>query len=239
MNTLKTQSDNYFKKNCEIYQKVLANNCMEHREIYGVLHKLLTDYLPAPFSLLELGCGDASSSVQALLNTTVASYTGIDLSAAALEIAQGNMAQINCEQTFIQDDISKVVEELAENRKQSFDIVTTSFVLHHLSLAQKDKVIEQVFHLLKPKGVFVLIDIVCKEGEDREKFVNRYLENMRQNWTALSSQDMSMIENHISTYDFPETQTTLYQLAQKHNFVRFECLYKDTFESAQFLCLYK
>ncbi|MBS9395755.1 MAG: class I SAM-dependent methyltransferase [Dolichospermum sp. LBC05a] len=82
MNTLKTQSDNYFKKNWEIYQKVLANNCMEHREIYGVLHKLLTDYLPAPFSLLELGCGDASSSVQALLNTTVASYTGIDLSAA-------------------------------------------------------------------------------------------------------------------------------------------------------------
>ena len=106
-------------------------------------------------------------------------------------------------------------------------------------MAQKDKVIEQVFHLLKPKGVFVLIDIVCKEGEDREKFVNRYLENMRQNWTALSSQDMSMIENHISTYDFPETQTTLYQFAQKHNFVRFECLYKDTFESAQFLCLYK
>jgi hypothetical protein len=48
-----------------------------------------------------------------------------------------------------------------------------------------------------------------------------------------------LIENHISTYDFPETQTTLYQLAQKHNFVRFECLYKDTFESAQFLCLYK
>jgi hypothetical protein len=41
----------------------------------------------------------------------------------------------------------------------------------------------------------------------------------------------------ISTYDFPETQTTLYQLAQQHNFVRFECLYKDTPESAQFLCL--
>jgi hypothetical protein len=54
---------------------------MEHREIYGVLHKLLTDYLPTPFSLLELGCGDASLTVQALLNTTVASYTGIDLSA--------------------------------------------------------------------------------------------------------------------------------------------------------------
>ena len=111
--------------------------------------------------------------------------------------------------------------------------------LYVISPDNNFEVIEQVFHLLKPKGVFVLIDIVCKEGEDREKFVNRYLENMRQNWTALSSQDMSMIENHISTYDFPETQTTLYQLAQKHNFVRFECLYKDTFESAQFLCLYK
>ncbi|MBD2278895.1 MULTISPECIES: class I SAM-dependent methyltransferase [Nostocales] len=147
------------------------------------------------------------------------------------------MAQINCEQTFIEDDISKVVEELAKNRNQSFDVVMTSFVLHHLSLAQKDKVIEQVSHLLKTNGIFVLIDIVCKEEEDKEHFVNRYLENMRQNWTALSSQDMSIMENHISTYDFPETQTTLYQLAQKHNFVRFECLYKDTPEAAQFLCL--
>jgi cyclopropane fatty-acyl-phospholipid synthase-like methyltransferase len=198
MNTLKTQSDDYFKKNWETYQKALANNYMEHREIYGVLHKLLTDYLPTPFSLLELGCGDASLTVQALLNTTVASYTGIDLSAAALEIAQGNMAQINCEHTFIEDDISKVVEELAKNRKQSFDVVMTSFVLHHLSLAQKDKVIEQVSHLLKTNGIFILIDIVCKEGEDKEQFVNRYLENMRQNWTALSSQDMSIMENHIS-----------------------------------------
>ncbi|WP_413173326.1 class I SAM-dependent methyltransferase [Anabaena azotica] len=239
MNTLKTQSDDYFKKNWETYQKALANNYMEHQEIYGVLHKLLTDYLQTPFSLLELGCGDASLTVQALLNTTVASYTGIDLSAAALEIAQHNMAQIKCEQTFIEDDISKVVEELTQNRKQSFDVVMTSFVLHHLNLSQKDKVIEQVSHLLKPKGVFVLIDIVCKEEEDREHFVNRYLENMRQNWTALSSQDMSIMENHISTFDFPETQTTLYQLAQKHNFVHCECLYQDTPEAAQFLCIYK
>jgi cysteine sulfinate desulfinase/cysteine desulfurase-like protein len=29
------------------------------------------------------------------------------------------------------------------------------------------------------------------------------------------------------------------ELAEKHNFVDFKCLYKDTIESAQFLCLYK
>jgi len=239
MNTLNTQSDDYFQKNWEIYQKVVVNNYMEHREFSSALYKFLSDYWQTPFSLLELGCGDASLTVQALLNTTVTSYIGIDLSGVALEIAQVNMAQIKCEQTFIEDDISKAVEELAQNQKQSFDVVMTSFVLHHLSLAQKDKVIQQVSHLLKPNGVFVLIDIVLKEEEDREHFINRYLENMYQNWNALSSQDMSMIENHISTYDFPETQATLHEIAQKHNFVDFEYLYKDTIESAQFLCLYK
>jgi cyclopropane fatty-acyl-phospholipid synthase-like methyltransferase len=238
MNTLKTQSDDYFKNNWGIYQKILTNNYMEHQEIYGVLHKLLTDYFQTPFSLLELGCGDASLTVQALLNTTIADYTGIDLSAAALEIAQRNMAQIKCGQTFIQDDISKVLEELVQSRKQSFDVIMTSFVLHHLSLAQKDRVIEQISHLLKTKGVLVLIDIVRQEEEDREQYVRRYLENMHQNWSALSSQDISIIENHISTYDFPETQTTLYKLAQKYNFIRVECLYKDTPDTAKFLCIY-
>jgi SAM-dependent methyltransferase len=239
MNTLKTQSDDYFQKNWEIYKKVVVNNYMEHREFSSALYNFLNDYCQTPFSLLELGCGDATLTVQALLNTTIASYTGVDLSGVALEIAKVNMVQIQCEQTFIEDDISKVVEKLAQNQKQSFDVVMTSFVLHHLSLAEKDKVIQQVSHLLKPNGVFVLIDTVLKKEEDRKHFINRYLENMYQNWNALSSQDMLMIDNHISTYDFPESQTTFYELAEKHNFVDFKCLYKDTIESAQFLCLYK
>jgi ubiquinone/menaquinone biosynthesis C-methylase UbiE len=238
MNTLKIQLDDYFTNNWKTYQKVLTNNYMEHQEIYGVLHKLLTDHCDRTFSLLELGCGDASLTVQALLNTNIADYTGIDLSATALEIAQRNMTQIKCGQTFIQDDISKVLEELTQSQKQSFDVIMTSFVLHHLNLAQKDKVIEQISHLLKPQGVLVLIDIVRQEEEDRENYVKRYLENMRQNWSALTSQEISSIENHISTYDFPETQTTWYQLAEKHNFMRVECLYKDTSDTAQFLCIY-
>jgi len=238
MNTLKIQLDDCFTNNWKTYQKALTNNYMEHQEIYGVLHKLLTDHFDRPFSLLELGCGDASLTVQALLNTNIADYTGIDLSATALEIAQRNMTQIKCGQTFIQDDISKVLEELAQSQKQSFDVIMTSFVLHHLNLAQKDKVIEQISHLLKPQGVLVLIDIVRQEEEDRENYVKRYLENMRQNWSALTSQEISSIENHISTYDFPETQTTWYQLAEKHNFMRVECLYKDTSDTAQFLSIY-
>ncbi|BAY99339.1 type 12 methyltransferase [Tolypothrix tenuis PCC 7101] len=238
MNNLPTQSDDYFKKNWVSYEKVLTNNYMEHQEIAGVLHKLLTDYFQKPFSLLELGCGDASLTVQALLDTNITDYTGIDLSATALAIAQRNMAQIQCRQTFIQDDISTVLEELAASQKQSFDVIMSSFVVHHLNLAQKDRLIEQISHLLKNQGIFILIDIVRQEEETQEQYCQRYSENMHQNWTELSSQDISIIENHVYKYDFPETQATLYRLAQKHNFIRLECLYKDTSNTAQFLCIY-
>ncbi|BAY90167.1 MULTISPECIES: class I SAM-dependent methyltransferase [unclassified Tolypothrix] len=238
MNNLPNQSDDYFKNNWISYQKVLTNNYMEHQEIAGVLHKLLTDYFQRPFSLLELGCGDASLTVQALLNTNLADYTGIDLSAAALAIAQCNMAQIQCRQTFIQDDISKILEELGQSQKQSFDVIMSSFVVHHLTLAQKDRLIEQISHLLKAQGIFILIDIVRKEEETQEQYCQRYSKNMRRNWTALSPQDISIIENHVYKYDFPETQTTLGKLTQKHNFIRVECLYKDTSDTAQFLCIY-
>ena len=48
-----------------------------------------------------------------------------------------------------------------------------------------------------------------------------------------------MIENHISTCDFPETQNTLSQITHRHNFTKFECLYQDDFETTQLLCFYK
>ncbi|MBW4636573.1 MAG: class I SAM-dependent methyltransferase [Iphinoe sp. HA4291-MV1] len=75
----------FFNTQWKLYQKILSNNYMKHREIYGVLHKFLVSYFQKPFSLLDLGCGDASFAVQALLNTTITFYTGIDLSKSDLE----------------------------------------------------------------------------------------------------------------------------------------------------------
>lgn len=231
------QSNEFFNKKWNLYQKVLKNNYMGHREIYGILHSLLTSYFQQPFSLLDLGCGDASFTSQALLNTTIATYQGIDLSEAALEIAHSNMMPLPCTTIFTQGDFSELVPELVKSLDK-FDVILASFAIHHLTLEQKDCIIGQIKSILKPDGVFILIDFVRTENEDREAYIRRYLDDVQQRWEELTPQEVSMVENHISSSDFPEDQETLYSLSRKYSFSQVECFYQDSLDTTQLLCFY-
>ncbi|WP_414624107.1 class I SAM-dependent methyltransferase [Calothrix sp. CCY 0018] len=232
------RSNELFNNQWTTYQKILNSNYMGHREIYDVLHELLVSY-QKPFKMLELGCGDASFTAQALLNTFVESYKGIDLSEAALKIANSNMAPINCSKTFTEGDFSELIPQLVENQKDSFDVILISFALHHLLVEQKDYIIGQLLNLLTTNGVFILIDVVRKPEENRETYIRRYLEEVQKSWSLVTPQEYSMVENHISSNDFPETQEILYSIAKKHDFSRVECLYCDPLDMTKLLCFYR
>lgn len=232
------QPKEFFNNQWKLYQKVLSNNYMKHREFYGVLHDFLVSYFQKPFSLLDLGCGDASFTSQALLKTTIDSYKGIDLSEPALEIARNNIEPICRDNLFIQGDFFELVPELVKNQKDCFDVILASFALHHLSFEQKDYMTGQLSHLLKANGVFIFIDIVCREDENRENYIKRYLDGVNKDWSLLTSQEILMVEEHISSSDFPETQETLHLIAQKHGFVRLETLYTDPLDTEKLLCFY-
>ncbi|HBE59208.1 MAG TPA: ubiquinone biosynthesis protein UbiE, partial [Cyanobacteria bacterium UBA11366] len=135
-----TQVKDYFNSQWQVYQKIIFNNYMGHREVYGVLHDLMISYFDKEFQMLELGCGDASFTAPALLNTTITSYKGIDLSEVALEIARSNMEVIQCEKTFINGDIYELIPQLVKSKEYRFDAIFTSFALHHLTLEKKDDI---------------------------------------------------------------------------------------------------
>ncbi len=229
----------FFNEQWSLYQKVLNNNYMGHQEIYDLLHEFVVNQYPQPFRMLDLGCGDASFTAGALLDTTVNFYLGIDLSEAALEIARENMAQLKGEKIFIQGELGEMTLQLGQNPDKSFDVILASFALHHLTLEEKEGLISQLPHLLKADGVFLLIDIVRPLEESREAFLRRYLENIRQDWSLLTPQEYFGVEEHMTTRDFPETQETLSALARKHGFTRIDCLYRDPLDTTQFLCFYQ
>ncbi|MBW4634690.1 MAG: class I SAM-dependent methyltransferase [Iphinoe sp. HA4291-MV1] len=231
-------SQEYFGEQWKVYQKVLNNNYMGHGEIYCILHELLVSYFQKPFKMLDLGCGDASFTAQVLLDTNIVSYQGVDLSIPALEIAKQNMAIIQCDTTFTQGNFSELVSQLVQGQQDRFDAILMSFALHHLHLEQKDCFIGQLKSLLASGGIFILIDIVRQEEEDRESYIRRYLEGIQKHWSLLTPQEYSMVENHMLSSDFPETQQTLQEISQKYNFTRFECLYCDPQDTTQLLCFY-
>jgi SAM-dependent methyltransferase len=235
-NNLSAQNQAFFNAQWQLYQKIISHNYMGHREIYGVLHDWLIDRFSTPFRMLDLGCGDACFIAQALWETTLAAYTGIDLSEVALEIALENFDPISASVLLIEDDFSECLPKLAMEQADRFDIVFTSFALHHLSLEQKDTIVGQIASLLASDGIFVLIDAIRSPEETRELYVERYLDNVRRDWSLLASPDVAMVEKHMRSSDFPETQETWRELAQKHGLTRFECLYRDPLDTTQILC---
>lgn len=228
-----------FNNQWEVYEKILNNNYMEHRQFGESLNKFLASYFQRGFSMLDLGCGDASFTSTALLNTTISEYTGIDLSKSALDIARSNMAVIDCDRNFLQGNFLELIPELVLTNEDRFDVVLMSFSLHHLGIEEKEIVIHKIWDILQPNGVFILIDIVSQDNEDREAYIKRYLEGVRNNWSELAPEEYVMVEKHISTNDFPETQKTIYKLAKKHDFTQVENLWIDSANTAQSLCLYK
>ncbi|WP_026102733.1 class I SAM-dependent methyltransferase [Pleurocapsa sp. PCC 7319] len=233
-------SDNkLFDEQWITYQKLLDNNYMGHQEIYRIVHQFLGDRYNKPFNLLDLGCGDASFAAKALLNTPINFYLGIDLSESALEIARDNMAKLPGKKRFSQGNLFESIFQLEQSQDNSFDVILASFSLHHLTLSQKERFIAQLPHLLKTDGIFLLIDIVRLPEENREEYIKRYLNNVRQDWTLLTTQEFLRIEKHIKSSDFPETQETLYSFARKYGFARIDRLYQDPLETTQCLCFYR
>jgi SAM-dependent methyltransferase len=103
-----------FQKQWQLYRKVVDYNYLFHREAYNCLHRVLVDEAIQPFRFLDVACGDASATVEALKGTQVASYHGIDLSQAALELASQALETLACPVTLDRRDFVEALRDRPE-----------------------------------------------------------------------------------------------------------------------------
>ena len=91
------QSDQeLFEKSLATYQKVVALNYMAHREVYGLLHQVLAAEAPDQFVFADLACCPAMTSAEALRDTRIGRYIGIDNSRPSLEVARDSLRTLAC-----------------------------------------------------------------------------------------------------------------------------------------------
>jgi hypothetical protein len=58
-----------FQHQWQLYRKFVDNNYFYHREVYGRLHRIFVDEAVQPFRFLDIACGDARATVEALKGT--------------------------------------------------------------------------------------------------------------------------------------------------------------------------
>jgi len=215
-----------------VYQKVIKFNYMVHHEIFEVLHQFFDANFHQPFSLLDLGCGDAFHIARLLKDTKIAHYCGVDLSKVALSYANKNMDSISCEKVFIEGNLMEVVRDF----QAKFDVIIAGYSMHHLTLAEKDAFFGYCCAALKSGGQFLAYDIARHHHETREAFLKRNWDYKKNNWTEMTPEELVLHHDHTFANDYPESLDTLDELAKLNGFRHLKSLFKDNNELYELCC---
>ena len=109
---MEIQLPSIFEKNWQIYQKIIANNYMLHKDIAAYTSKYLNQISnQAAINMLDLGCGDSKQIANQLSGLKIASYTGIDMSEAAVQFAKKNIELIDCTGTFLTGPMEVLIKK--------------------------------------------------------------------------------------------------------------------------------
>jgi methylase of polypeptide subunit release factors len=106
---------------------VVENNYLFHREAYQRLHNILIAEIAGPFSFLDVACGDATATVDALKGTQVAHYHGVDVSRSALDIAQKTLRVLSCPVNLYESDFVQALKDW----RDPVGVVWIGLSLHH------------------------------------------------------------------------------------------------------------
>lgn len=217
-----------FRKTWGTYQKVISNNLMFHSEIMKAVREIF-ETRPGALNVLDLGCGDAAHVGRILKPVQVAEYWGCDLSPYALDVARKNLEPFGGNVKLLCRDMVAVLKEAPADH---FDVVYSSYAVHHLSVEQKQTFFMESSRALREEGYVILVDVMRDEGQSRPDYIDSYSEAVATQWDALTSVERGQLQEHIRNCDFPETPTILQSLAHQAGLKRCRRIEKRTWHEA-------
>lgn len=199
----------FFARSWSLYDQITEHNYMFHREIYAKIADLLKQRKDH-YRLLDLGCGNARFLAPCLTRSPPAHYEGVDLSEAALEEAQGFLAELSCPVQLTQGDLLAA----AESTKNKWDVIFTGFAVHHLTSEEKTRFFQAAGRCLSDNGWLLMLDVVREEDQTRENYLAGYLKFMREHWTEIPRDQLETACAHVETCDYPEYLSTLKEMGK-------------------------
>jgi SAM-dependent methyltransferase len=211
-----------FLKQWSLYRKIVDSDLMSHRSFYAQLRRMV-EHRSGVWSFLDLGCGDASSTLQALHGLPVGLYTGVDLAPQAITLAADNLRASGLHGGVVDADFRQYLRD--SNRL--WDVIFIGFSFHHLIGGEKAEFAGLLRQTLAPDGEWIFLEPLMTDGETRAGYLLRWKAEFDLHWTAFSEDERQAIWEHVSTCDHPETLEQFLEIGQSAGFQQLECLGND------------
>lgn len=193
-----------FERQWTTYRTVVSHDLMEHRALAGATAAALDRWLaarpaPAPSpALVDLGCGDLAQLAPLLRRLPLASYTGVDLAAAVLPLAEKALGAVAYPCRWQEGDLLSWIQE----QGPPIDILHSAFAVHHLNDDAKATFLQAARRRIAGDGLLLLADVFREPGEALAAYLERYCQRMR-GWQVLNPEQQVQVIEHVSQYDQP------------------------------------
>jgi SAM-dependent methyltransferase len=164
----------------------------ENDGLVYLMHQVLQRHSPgfSPKRILDLGCTIGNSTVPWKKLFPDAEVVGIDVSATALRYAHARAEALGVPVTFVQDNA-----EHTEFEDGTFDLVTSSLLIHETSAKALPRIFAECHRLLAPGGIMAHFDVPQVRGlEPLEAFLASWEEeNNNENFShVIREKDLSV-----------------------------------------------
>jgi len=206
----------------DIYRLCIEHNTLFHREVGEILGRELRARTE-PFTFLDLACGDADLTASALRGSSVSAYIGVDFSAPALALAADKIAGLGCPRTLHEADFTEFLRVNSEN----FDVIYLGLSLHHLERETKRETMKHLRRATAPRGTFYMFEPILHGGEEREGYVQRWVNAMDGPYDPFPEAARKALRDHVTESERPESTDDYRSFAREAGFTHGEILFTD------------
>jgi ubiquinone/menaquinone biosynthesis C-methylase UbiE len=213
----------FFERQWSSYRAVVEHDLMEHRAVATATEAALRHWLAqrsdqaTPPALLDLGCGDLALLAPLLRELPLGRYSGLDLAAVVLPLAQRALGPVPYATDWLEGDLLAWAQapKGGDPAVDQPDILHSAFAIHHLNDAQKHSFLQGARRRINANGVFLWVDVFREPDETREAYIARYCQRIRSGWQPLSPEQQEHVIEHLSQWDIPADRAAIQASAEQ------------------------
>lgn len=169
-----------FDKKAEVYDIEVRKNL----PLYDELRKVLFDFVPfskeAKINVLELGIGTGTIAAEFLEGYPNARLIGVDISSKMIEQSRRKLDQYKSRIELVQADF-RTLPPMGQ-----IDLVYSILTVHHVPYEGKEALFKKICTILRPDGVFILIDPVNGASDQLTKHYQNKAFSFKEECNTLS-----------------------------------------------------